>query len=288
MRIREISCDGWRPFFDDFTRLHRGEHVSLEIMRARGLGFLSPVHDLPLAGIVEADPKGGAGEWIEVITGESSGTEAHRIPRPSRVILAERENGEAVALQIESSDGDLTVIRFEPSKRGREAAVAVSRFSLAITGRRRTLGNAGGGGLGLGLLIFATIPECHNDRLADLAQRFSPKMSDLEERAEVCEWEGKKTRPRHRRSLPIVPLGLYEVPPSPKVALLILPWPMPTGNPAGSSRLVTLNRASSFPSSTRLSNSLISLPAWSAHCSLGTGRGSRRRRCRRRRSSRRL
>jgi hypothetical protein len=40
---------------------------------------------------------------------------SHSIAEPSNVRLAEEEDGQAVALQIESADGLITMIRFEPS-----------------------------------------------------------------------------------------------------------------------------------------------------------------------------
>ena len=42
----------------------------------------------------------------------------HAIPKPAHVRLAEEENGRAVPLQIESTDGSATMIRFEPPREG--------------------------------------------------------------------------------------------------------------------------------------------------------------------------
>jgi len=127
MRIRDISHDRWHPFFDDFTRLHHGEHVNVETMQDSGLGLTSNLHDLPLVGIVGADPQSGGDEWIEVIAGESPDAQAtHCIPRPSHIRLAEEENGQAVALQIESAEGSVTMIRFEPPREGMPAGFKVN------------------------------------------------------------------------------------------------------------------------------------------------------------------
>jgi hypothetical protein len=118
MRIKEIVFEQWPPFFDDFTYLHQGERVNIETLSG-SLGVTSHVRDLPLVGIVAADPRAGAGEWIEIIAGDSAQTHAtHSIPRPAHVHLAEEENGTAVALQIESARGMITIVRFSHASEG--------------------------------------------------------------------------------------------------------------------------------------------------------------------------
>ena len=42
----------------------------------------------------------------------------HAIPNPAYVRLAEEENGRAVVLHIESTDGSATMPRFEPPRKG--------------------------------------------------------------------------------------------------------------------------------------------------------------------------
>jgi hypothetical protein len=70
-------------------------------------------------GIVAADPKDGSGEWIEIIAGDSAKTHAtHSIPNPTHVRMAEEDNGQAVAIQIESSRGLITMVRFEQTCEG--------------------------------------------------------------------------------------------------------------------------------------------------------------------------
>jgi hypothetical protein len=117
MRMREILHEQWQPFFNDFTQLHQGEHVNVETMEGGDFGVNSRCCDLPLVGVVSARPKTGGDEWIEVIAGASPESHAtHWIAKPSKVQLAEEENGLAVALQIKSADGSITMIRFEPSR----------------------------------------------------------------------------------------------------------------------------------------------------------------------------
>ena len=116
MRTREIVYEQWQPFFNDFTQLHQGEHVNVETLSQGAFGVKSELCDLPLVGIVGADPKAPSGEWIEIIAGDSPATSStHTIPQPSRVVIAEEENGRGVALQINSADGSVTMLRFEAS-----------------------------------------------------------------------------------------------------------------------------------------------------------------------------
>jgi hypothetical protein len=119
MRTKEILAAEWPPFFDDFTQLHQGERVNVETVGNGELGVTSHVRDLPLVGIVAADPNAGTGEWIEIIAGDSAQTHStHSVPNPAHVRLAEEENGQAVALQIESAKGLITMIRFEHTSEG--------------------------------------------------------------------------------------------------------------------------------------------------------------------------
>jgi hypothetical protein len=117
MRTREIIYEQWQPFFNDFTQLYQGKHVNVETMRDGDFGVKSRWCDLPLVGIVPAHPQSREDEWIEVIAGDSPETHAtYSIAKPAKVQLAEEENGRAIALEIESADGSITMIRFEPSR----------------------------------------------------------------------------------------------------------------------------------------------------------------------------
>jgi hypothetical protein len=116
VRTREISLDQWRSFFDDFTHLHHDEHVNVETIGRGDAGVRQRLSDLPLLGIVSAPPTPGREQWIEVVARDPSGVPAtHAISRPSRVRLAE-EDDLAVALQVESADGSVTMIRFVPPR----------------------------------------------------------------------------------------------------------------------------------------------------------------------------
>jgi hypothetical protein len=126
VRTREISFDEWQSFFSDFTHLHRDEHVNVETIRRGDLGVRQRLCDLPLLGIVSARPNAGQEPWIEVVARDSAGAPAtHAIAHPSRVRLAE-ENDQAVALQVESEDGSVTMIRFEPPRENMPEGFTIS------------------------------------------------------------------------------------------------------------------------------------------------------------------
>ena len=133
MRTRQIFYEQWQPFFNDFTQLHQGKHVNVETMGDVGdgdFGVKSRWCDLPLAGIVCGHPQSGEDEWIEVIARDSRDSPdthaTYSIVKPSKVRLAEEENGQAIALEIESADGIVTMIRFEPSRENLPAGFRLS------------------------------------------------------------------------------------------------------------------------------------------------------------------
>ncbi|HEV8606866.1 MAG TPA: DUF5335 family protein [Tepidisphaeraceae bacterium] len=127
MRTREITHERWQHFLGDFAQLHQGEHVNVETIGEGAFGVRSQMCDQPLIGIVDTEPKARPDEeWIEIIAGDSPATAAiHAISHPSRVVIAEEEDGQDVALQIDSADGLITMVRFEPPLEGMPAGFTV-------------------------------------------------------------------------------------------------------------------------------------------------------------------
>lgn len=126
MRTREIEREQWPFFLGDFSHLHHGEHVNVETMGRHCHDVKPKWADLPLVGIIGAEPA-MADNWIEIIAGHSPGAAStHTITHPSRVVIAEQENGHSVALQIDSEDGRITMLRFEPSRENMPVGFVVS------------------------------------------------------------------------------------------------------------------------------------------------------------------
>ena len=111
MQTVDIPRSAWITTLDEFSTVHEGWLVSLDVLDAATVGAQSEVENLPLIG-VSADRADGDGaitisagrSWAEHIT--------HTIHAPTRVQLERREDGADVALQIESADGAKAILRF--------------------------------------------------------------------------------------------------------------------------------------------------------------------------------
>jgi hypothetical protein len=110
MQTVEIPRVGWGPTLDEFTAIHEGWLVSLDMLGPE-IGAQPEIDNLPLIG-VSADPidRNGA---ITISAGRSA-TEhmTHTIRGASRLFIERTEDGADVALQIESDDGSKVILRF--------------------------------------------------------------------------------------------------------------------------------------------------------------------------------
>jgi hypothetical protein len=110
MRTHEIPSSQWIPFFDELSKRHQGEHVTVELL-GRDIGAQVEVEDQSLLGIT-VDPPTGACK-IEVMAGEANGANiAHEIAHPVHVRLAQSDDGQDEAIEIESDAGPATLVRF--------------------------------------------------------------------------------------------------------------------------------------------------------------------------------
>ena len=110
MQNHEIPLNQWAPFFDDLSKRHQGEHVTIELL-GRDIGDQREADDQALLGIT-MDPPTGACK-IEVMAGEANGPNvAHEIAHPIHVRLAQSDDGRDAALEIESDAGPATLLRF--------------------------------------------------------------------------------------------------------------------------------------------------------------------------------
>jgi hypothetical protein len=116
MRSQEIPSDQWVPFFNDLSKRHQGDHVTIELM-GRDIGDQREAQDQELMGIT-VDPPSGACK-IEVMAGELAGANiSHEIAHPIHVRLAQSDDGHDAALEIESDSGPRTLVRFLGSAQG--------------------------------------------------------------------------------------------------------------------------------------------------------------------------
>jgi hypothetical protein len=107
---REIPREEWSTFFDAFSRQHEGWLASVEILGME-IGAQEEAHELQLVGIT-AESKHGE-DTISIIIGENPKDHVtHTVVAPTHVRLEQAESGAHQALQIESADGEVTLIRF--------------------------------------------------------------------------------------------------------------------------------------------------------------------------------
>jgi hypothetical protein len=110
MHSHEIPSSEWLPFLNDLSKRHQGEHVTVELI-GRNIGDQTEARDQALLGMSIDSPTGSM--KIDVIVGDSlSSNISHEIAHPVHVRLAQAEDGEDEALEIESDDGPCTLVRF--------------------------------------------------------------------------------------------------------------------------------------------------------------------------------
>lgn len=110
MQTIEIGSDRWSQALSEFSVMHEGWLVSVDVLTP-ALGAQPEVRDLPLVGVV-AEPR-NEGRVTIAAGGPSTGQMTHMVPSPARIWIERADNGADVALQIESTDGTKTIVRFK-------------------------------------------------------------------------------------------------------------------------------------------------------------------------------
>ena len=109
MRTTEIPRDAWTQTLDEFTAIHEGWLVSLDVLDP-DLGAQPQIHNLPLLG-VSADRIDDDGT-ISISAARSAGEHiTHTIHAATRVYIEHTDDSADAAMQIESADGTTTVLR---------------------------------------------------------------------------------------------------------------------------------------------------------------------------------
>lgn len=110
MRTVEIPHYDWSRAFAEFSAVHEGWLVSLELL-APSMGAQPEIRDLPLVGIT-VEPKGRP--TIITISAARSADDhiTHSIRSPTHVRIERTEEGADLAMQIESEEGTTAILRF--------------------------------------------------------------------------------------------------------------------------------------------------------------------------------
>ena len=100
----------WRTTLDEFSSVHEGWRVSLELLTPY-LGAQPEFDGLPLRGV---SAETGPSDAVITIAAGATGTDqiTHTVHRPVRVQLEQDDHGADVALEIESSDHVKAILRF--------------------------------------------------------------------------------------------------------------------------------------------------------------------------------
>lgn len=108
-RTTEIPRDTWKRALDEFSAIHEGWLISLDVL-SDTFGAQPEVTNLPLVGVTfEADH---GGQVIVAAARSADDHITHTIHAPRRVWIERTDDGADVALEIESADRTKVIVRF--------------------------------------------------------------------------------------------------------------------------------------------------------------------------------
>jgi hypothetical protein len=110
MGTREIPRSEWRSFCDTFSRQHEGWVATVEVLSG-DMGGQIEASDLPFEAI-SADLKGSDPDAIEITLGSANNEVTRIANRVTKLSFEQTESGEHEGLEIQSADGQKTVLRF--------------------------------------------------------------------------------------------------------------------------------------------------------------------------------
>ena len=111
MRTIDVPPQDWGRTLDEFSTVHEGWLVSLEVMGPT-LGVQPQIHELPLRGITAEF--GSREPAITIAASRADGEHfTHVIHAPTRVRIERTNEGADVALEIESDEGNAAILRFK-------------------------------------------------------------------------------------------------------------------------------------------------------------------------------
>jgi hypothetical protein len=114
METREIPRDQWVAFFNDFSRRHEDQPITVGLVGA-DIGAQVQISQQPLIGISASLEDGE--DTIEVSVGDAPETHMmHTITTPSHVWIKQTDEGTDDAIEILSESGPKTLIVLRPTK----------------------------------------------------------------------------------------------------------------------------------------------------------------------------
>jgi hypothetical protein len=109
--MREIPREEWAEFMASFSRQHEGWLVTVEVMDSE-IGAQVEAEGKPLEGITAELNKGGREDLISITVGQLPAEHVtHNIAAPTHLRIEQDENRADMALQIESAEGTITLVR---------------------------------------------------------------------------------------------------------------------------------------------------------------------------------
>lgn len=110
MKTLEIPREAWIHRLDEFTIVHEGWLVSLDVLGPE-IGAQPAIDNLPLLG-VSADPIDHDGTIAVSVARSATEHFTHIMHDVTRIYVERTDDGADAALQIESVDGSRTIVRF--------------------------------------------------------------------------------------------------------------------------------------------------------------------------------
>ena len=111
MRTIEVPQKEWARTLDEFSLIHEGWLVSLDVI-GPDLGAQPQIRDLPLRGVTAET--GTRDPAITIAAAHADGEQVtHIIHMPTHVRIERTNDGADVALQIESAEGLAAILRFK-------------------------------------------------------------------------------------------------------------------------------------------------------------------------------
>jgi uncharacterized protein DUF5335 len=117
MKSREIPRPEWSSFFDRFSRTHEGWLVRLDEIALPAGPTALEVRALPLLGLSYDRHDDSV---VIALGGRDGENLSHAIPRPSRVVVEQNDEGIDQAVRIEPERGEAARVSFRSAVRPEE------------------------------------------------------------------------------------------------------------------------------------------------------------------------